>query len=59
MTSESISGMAESMHFKSQGTTDASRSLADGDLMNSTGVNGETAGDLVTGNKSAIKEVPS
>lgn len=46
-------------NVKSQGTTDAGGSLADGDLMDSTGVNGETAGDLVAGNESAIEEVPS
>ena len=58
MTTESISGTAESILFRSQGSTaDADGSLPDGDPVNSTEVNGETAREIVAGDESAIEEV--
>ena len=58
LTSESISGTAGSLHFKSQGSMDSDGSLPDGESMNSTEVNGEVPGELGTGGESAIEEVP-
>ena len=58
MTSESISGTAESIRFRSQGSTDGGGSLFDGDTVNETGVNSEAAGEYVSVDENAIEEVP-
>ena len=58
MTSDSISETAESIRFRSQGTTDGEESLPGGDPTNLVGVNGETSGEPVAGNENAIEEVP-
>ena len=58
MTSESISGASESIHFRSQASTDGDGSLPDGDPSNATEVNGEAPGDPNTGDEDAIEEVP-
>ena len=57
MTSEALSGTAESIHFRSQGSTDGDGSLPNGDLVNET-VNSEVAGEHVAVDEYAIEEVP-
>ena len=57
MTSESISGAAESIRFRSQGSTDDDGTSTDGDTMHSTEENGEAPGELITGGENAIEEV--
>ena len=58
MTSKSISGIAESIRFRGQGSTDGGGSLPDGDPINAMEVNGEAPGKLDIGDKNAIEEVP-
>ena len=58
MTSKSISGIAESIRFRGQGSTDGGGSLPDGDPINAMEVNGEAPGELDIGDKNAIEEVP-
>ena len=58
ITSESISGTAGSIHFKSQGATDGDRTFSDGDTMNATEVNSEAAGEHVAVDENAIEDVP-
>ena len=58
LTSQSISGTAESLRFKSQGSMDSDGSLSDGEPMNSMEVNGEAPGELHNGDESAVEEVP-
>ena len=58
ITGESISGTAESIRFRSQGSTDGDGSLPDGDLVNATEVNSEAAGEHVAVDENAIEEVP-
>ena len=58
MTSESISGTAESIRFRSQGSTDDDESLPDGDPMNATEVNREAVGEYVAVDENGIEEVP-
>ena len=58
MTSESISGTAESIQFRSQGSTDGDGTLPDGDPVSATEVNGEAAREHVAVNENAIEEVP-
>ena len=57
ITSESISGTAESIRFRSQGSTDGDGSLPDGDPMNVTEVNSEAAGEHVAVDENTIEEV--
>ena len=57
MTSELISGTAESIRFRSQASTDGDGSLPDGDPLSSTEWNGEAAGEPGTGDENAIEEV--
>ena len=58
MTSESISVTDESIHFRSQRSTDGDGSLPDGDPVNMTEVNSEAAGEHVAVDENAIEEVP-
>ena len=58
ITSETISGTTESIHFRSQGSTDDSGSLPDGDPVNATEVSGEAAGEHVTVDENGVEEVP-
>ena len=58
MTSESITGTAESIRFRSQGSTDGGVSLPGGDPTNATEVNVEAPGEPSAGNENAIEEVP-
>lgn len=58
VTRESISGTAESIHFKSQGSTDGDGFLHDGDPANAVGENGEASGKPGAGDTFAIEEVP-
>lgn len=59
MTSETISGTIESIHFRSQRSGDDDGSLpTNGEPVDSVEVNYETPGELVTGDKYAIEEVP-
>ena len=58
ITSESISGTAESIRFRSQGSTDGDGSLPDGDRVNATEVNSEAAGEHVAVDENVIEEVP-
>ena len=58
MTSELISGTAESIRFRSQASTDGDGSLPDGDPLSSTEWNGEAAGEPGTGDENAIEEAP-
>ena len=58
MTNESISGTAESIRFRSQGSTDGGGSLPDGDPVNATEGNSEPAGEHVAVDENAIEEVP-
>ena len=58
VTSESISETAESIRFRSQGSTDSDGSLPDGDPVNAMEVNSEAAGEHVAVDKNAIEEVP-
>ena len=58
MTSESISGTAESIRFRGQGSTDGGGSLPGGDAVNATEVNSEAAREHVAVNENAIEEVP-
>ena len=57
ITSESISGTAESIRFRSQAPTDGDGSLLDGDPVNAMEANSELAGEHVTVDENAI-EVP-
>ena len=57
ITSESISGTAESIRFRSQGSTDGDGSLPNGDPVNATEVNSEAAGERVAVDENAIEEV--
>ena len=59
MTSKSISGVTESINFRSQGTLDSDGSLPDGESMNSTGMDGEAPGDSRAGDDNVVEEVPS
>ena len=58
MRSESTSGTAESIHFRSQGSTNGSGSLPDVDLANAAEVNAEAPGEPGVGDEYAIEEVP-
>lgn len=58
MTSESISGAAESIRFRSQGSTDGDESLPDWNPMDSTEVNGEAPGEPSAVDENTIEEVP-
>ena len=58
MTSESISGVTESIRFRSRGTSDGDGSLPDGESMNSTGMDGEALSGPGTGDENGIEEVP-
>lgn len=58
MTSESISGVTESIHFRSQGASDGNGSLLEGESMNSTGIDGGAPGDPHAGDGRVIEEVP-
>ena len=58
MTSESISGTAESIRFRIQGSMDGDGSLPDGDPVNATEVNNEATGEHVAVDENAIEEVP-
>ena len=58
ITSELISGTAESIRFRSQGSTDGDGSLPDGDRVNATEVNSEAAGEHVAVDENVIEEVP-
>ena len=58
MTNESISGTSESIHFRSQGSTDSDGSVVDRDPTNSVGINGEASGELVARDDNVIEEVP-
>ena len=58
MTSESISEVPESVHFRSQGSMDDDRSLPGGDLTNVTEVNVEAPSEPGAGDEYAIEEVP-
>ena len=59
MTNESISGTAESVRFRSQGSTDGGGSLPNGDPVNAAEVNREAAGERIAVDENAIEEVPS
>ena len=59
MTSESISGTVESIHFRSQRSGDDDGSLpANGEPVDPVEVNSEAPDELVTGDEYAIEEVP-
>ena len=58
MTSESISGTAESILFRSQGSTDGDGSLPGEDPVNAMEVNSEAAGEHIAIDENAIGEVP-
>ena len=58
MTSESISGVTESIRFRSRGTSDGDGSLPDGESMNSTGMDGEDPTDPGAGDENGIEEIP-
>ena len=58
MTSESISGITESIRFRSQGSTDDDGSLPDGNPANWTDVYGGAAGEPVARDENVIGEVP-
>ena len=58
ITNESISGTAESIRFRSQGSTDGDGSLPDGDPVYATEVNSEAAGEHVAVDENVIEEVP-
>ena len=57
MTSESISGITESIRFRSNGSTDGGGSLPDGDPTDATEVNVEAPGEPSAGNENVIEEV--
>ena len=57
MTSESISGITESIRFRNHGSTDGGWSLPDGDPTDATEVNVEAPGEPSAGNENAIEEV--
>ena len=60
LTSDTVSGtIVSTIHFQSPGPTDSDGSLPDGDPINSMEVNGEAPGELGTGTKDVIQEVPS
>lgn len=59
MTADTISGTANSIHFRTQGTTDDNGPLPDGDHMDSMEVGGEAPSELGAMSKDAIEEVPS
>ena len=58
ITSESISGAAESIRFRSQRSTDDDGSIPDSGTTNAMEANGETTGERVAGDENAIEEVP-
>ena len=58
MTKESISGTAESIHFRSQESTDGDGSHHDGDPSNAMEGNGEAPGEPGAEDAFAIEEVP-
>jgi len=58
MTSEWISGTTESICFRSQGATDDDRSISEGDTVNATELNDETAGQRVAVDGNPVEEVP-
>ena len=58
MTSESISGIAESIRFRSQVSTDGGGSIPNGGPTNVTEVDVEAPGEPGAGNVCAIEEVP-
>jgi len=58
VTSDTITGTIGSIQFGSQGTTDGEGTLADGDYMSSTEVDGEAPGGLGVGTEGAVEEVP-
>ena len=58
LTSESISGTAGSIRFRTQGSTSGDRTLSDREPPSPTEVNGEAAGELVTCGGHTIEEVP-
>ena len=58
VTSESISGITESMHFRSRGASDDDGSLPDGESTISTDVDGEGPGDSGAGGGDGIEEGP-
>ena len=58
MTSESISEVPESVHFRSQGSMDDDGFLPGGDLTNVTEVNVEAPSEPGAGDEYAIEEVP-
>ena len=59
MTSDSISGSVESMHFRSQGTTDGDETIPDRDSMVLVGANVEVPSEIGARAEDAIGEVPS
>ena len=58
MTSESMSGTAESIRFRSQGSTDGDGSLTHQEPVDSTEINGEAPGEPAGRDENAIEEVP-
>jgi hypothetical protein len=58
VTSELISGTAESICFRSHGTTDDDGTLPDGDPTSATEVSCETRDEPGAGAEDAIEEVP-
>ena len=54
MTSESMSGTAESIRFRSQGSTDGDGSLTYQGPVDSTEINGEALGEPVGRDENAI-----
>ena len=58
ITSETISGTAGSIRFRSRGSTNGDGTLAYGDCTDTTEVNDETVGEIVTWDENAIEELP-
>ena len=58
LTSETISGTAGSIRFRSRGSTNGDGTLAYGDCTDTTEVNDETVGEIVTWDENAIEELP-
>ena len=55
---EPTPGTAESIRFRSRGSTDDDGSLPDGDLGNATGVYNEAAGEYIGVDENGIEEIP-